>query len=195
MARNFDLSPSKITSLNMNTFPKSKFNLAVYKEKDSIELYESLFSFKVKLREKRNFKWFLTKEKKKIDNYNCQKATTEYGGRKWEAWFTSDIPISEGPYKFSGLPGLIIDLKDSKNSYHFYLIQVQKAPELTEVFYNDYFRKYKEINRVEYFEARENLKNNYVNAAENNGITFRQEDKREIQNRVNKNNNPIELKY
>ena len=62
-------------------------------------------------------------------------------------------------------------------------------------FYNDYFKKYKEINRVEYFEARENLKNNYVNAAENNGITFRQENKREIQNRVNKNNNPIELKY
>ncbi|TVQ90646.1 MAG: GLPGLI family protein [Bacteroidetes bacterium] len=73
-----------------------------------------------------NFDWELTDEKKKYQRYNTQKATTYYGGRFWEAWFTTSLPIMEGPYKFAGLPGLILELVDSDNYYRFSLVSIEK---------------------------------------------------------------------
>ncbi len=64
-------------------------------------------------------KWVIINEKKKFLGYNIQKAVTNYGGRNWVAWFTPDIPINEGPYKFYGLPGLILEIRDSKNHFVF----------------------------------------------------------------------------
>ena len=37
-------------------------------------------------------KWDITSEEKKIGEYNCRKATLEKDGRKWTAWFTTDLP-------------------------------------------------------------------------------------------------------
>ena len=71
-------------------------------------------------------KWNITNEKEKIEIYNTQKATTDFGGRIWTAWFTSEIPIQDGPYKFSGLPGLIIKLDDSQNDYSCILVANKK---------------------------------------------------------------------
>ena len=45
--------------------------------------------------------------KKKIGEYEAQKATTEFGGRQWTVWFTEAIPFPDSTYKFSGL-GLIV---------------------------------------------------------------------------------------
>lgn len=42
--------------------------------------------------EKINFNWILSNESQKIENYNTQKATTDFGGRKWNAWFTTENP-------------------------------------------------------------------------------------------------------
>lgn len=67
--------------------------------------------------EKPNLKWNITSEKQKIGIYQTQKATTDFGGRQWTAWFTSEIPIQDGPYKFSGLPGLIVKLEDSDQDF------------------------------------------------------------------------------
>ncbi|MEG1239213.1 MAG: GLPGLI family protein, partial [Flavobacterium sp.] len=44
--------------------------------------------------------WKISNEKQKIGEYNTQKATAQYGGRTWTAWFSSDIPFQDGPYKF-----------------------------------------------------------------------------------------------
>lgn len=71
--------------------------------------------------EKPNLKWKITTEKEKIEIYNVQKATTNFGGRTWIAWFTSEIPIQDGPYKFSGLPGLIVKLEDSDKNFSWNL--------------------------------------------------------------------------
>jgi GLPGLI family protein len=64
-----------------------------------------------------NLKWQISSEKEKIGVYNTQKATTEFGGRQWTAWFTPEIPIQDGPYKFSGLPGLIVKIEDAGQNY------------------------------------------------------------------------------
>ena len=68
-----------------------------------------------------NFKWAITQEKKKILNYTCTKATTKFRGRQFEAWFTDAIPISNGPWKFCGLPGLIVAVKDLEGIYSYEL--------------------------------------------------------------------------
>ncbi len=63
--------------------------------------------------------WEISTGSKTIMGYNCQRATMEFRGRKYEAWFTTDIPLSYGPWKFHGLPGLILEVTDSKNEYRF----------------------------------------------------------------------------
>lgn len=66
-------------------------------------------------------KWSIHPQTQKIENYNCQKATVKFGGRTWEAWFSKDLPFTDGPYKFHGLPGLIVKLEDQTQSHQFLL--------------------------------------------------------------------------
>ena len=63
--------------------------------------------------------WTITEEKQKILSYNCMKATTSFRGRNYVAWFTSEIPIPNGPWKFGGLPGLILKLSDEEGHFVF----------------------------------------------------------------------------
>lgn len=70
--------------------------------------------------------WNLVKGEKNIFSYSCFKAETNFRGRKFIAWYTKDIPISDGPYKFSGLPGLILEVYDSENNFHYNIIAIIK---------------------------------------------------------------------
>lgn len=72
------------------------------------------------------FPWKILPETVKIGEYNTQKAEVVYGGRTWYAWFTQEIPLQDGPYKFSGLPGLIMKVQDAKGDYSFDLMQTKK---------------------------------------------------------------------
>ena len=56
------------------------------------------------------FSWTLTGEKKVISGYEAQRATWQFRGRSYEAWFTPSIPISAGLNFFGGLFGLILEL-------------------------------------------------------------------------------------
>lgn len=80
-----------------------------------------------------NIDWEILNEYKTIVNYNCRKATAFWKGRKWEVWYTEDIPIQDGPYKFKGLPGLILEVMDSKKDYHFYAKGIRKQYEKIEI--------------------------------------------------------------
>lgn len=70
--------------------------------------------------------WKIEPDKQKIGEYNTQKATTNFGGRNWIAWFSADIPLQEGPYKFHGLPGLIVKLEDTNQSHVMTLVGNKK---------------------------------------------------------------------
>ncbi|PXW09485.1 GLPGLI family protein [Chryseobacterium sp. CBTAP 102] len=82
-----------------------------------------------KISEEARQQWTITDSIKIADNLSLQKATTEFGGRNWIAWFTKDIPMPYGPYKFSGLPGLIMELYDTKKNYYFNVIKSEKIPD------------------------------------------------------------------
>lgn len=64
------------------------------------------------VKEKLNkFQWKLTDGSKKILGYDCRKATTNYRGRDYIAWFTTVLPFKAAPWKFHGLPGVILEVK------------------------------------------------------------------------------------
>lgn len=79
-----------------------------------------------KVKEDKKPEWKILPEKQKIGEYNAQKATTSYGGREWIAWFSTDIPFQDGPYKFYGLPGLIVKLEDTTGSHMMTLVGNKK---------------------------------------------------------------------
>ncbi len=73
--------------------------------------------------------WQILGDTTTILGYQCQKAICDYRGRHFIAWFTTEIPISEGPYKFWGLPGLITRLHDSEKHYNFELLGFHQTQE------------------------------------------------------------------
>ena len=79
------------------------------------------------LKDNREIKWKLESAFAEILGYKVQKATTTFGGRKWIAYFTRDIPFTDGPYKFRGLPGLIVKVADNNNQHIFELMGVKKT--------------------------------------------------------------------
>ena len=68
--------------------------------------------------------WTVCEEFRIIKDYSCQKATTSYMGRDYTAWFTLGIPIPEGPWKFYGLPGMILEVSDSQGHYVFTCVEI-----------------------------------------------------------------------
>ena len=157
-------------------------------------------------------KWNLSNETKQLTGFTVQKATTNFGGRKWTAWFTKEIPFSEGPYKFKGLPGLIVAIEDSQKQYSFSLIKSKKLAEtydtsnFLEVRYGRkplpvsekiYLKKAMEFYNDPLHEDRENLRNGTTKSVDFNGVRYTNASElipliKDEQNYIRKYNNPIE---
>lgn len=73
-----------------------------------VDLYGKRFLIKDSLT---NYNWKLTSETKYIGKFKCHKAEAKINNEHIIAWFTSEIPINQGPGKFWGLPGLILEVK------------------------------------------------------------------------------------
>jgi len=81
-----------------------------------------------KVEQPMKMKWKLVTQKDTvIFGYSCQMARTSYAGRDWLAWYSPQIPLSDGPYKFNGLPGLILKVSDTKNLHCFTLNAIKKV--------------------------------------------------------------------
>lgn len=69
--------------------------------------------------------WQIENEIKKIGNFNCKKATTNFRGHEYTAWFTEDIPVPFGPWKLNGLPGLILEVYDTNKEFFVYFKSIE----------------------------------------------------------------------
>lgn len=72
-------------------------------------------------------KWSFSKGTETICGYTCKKATTTFRGRNWTAWYCPEIQIDNGPWKFNGLPGLILKVEDDKKEHIFEAMQIRKS--------------------------------------------------------------------
>ncbi|TKC08809.1 GLPGLI family protein [Pedobacter frigoris] len=63
-----------------------------------------------------------------LGKYICHKATADYRGTKLIAYYTNEIPVPAGPYKFGGLPGLIVMLYNEGANPHYWLLKKVSYP-------------------------------------------------------------------
>ncbi|MHA7941650.1 GLPGLI family protein [Formosa sp. 3Alg 14/1] len=76
-------------------------------------------------------KWEISEDTKSIGQYTCTKATVMFRGRKYTAWFTTEIPLPYGPWKLQGLPGLILEAYDTDKEVYFYFKSIKYPLETT----------------------------------------------------------------
>ncbi len=74
-----------------------------------------------------DFSWKLLPETDSVLWYPCQKAQTEYRGRVYDAWYCVSMPVDAGPYKFCGLPGLILKVADTAGDYCWEAVGIEKG--------------------------------------------------------------------
>ncbi len=79
-------------------------------------------------------KWGLVDTSSTILGFDCKMAKKRYLGRNYTAWYTTSIPVQDGPLKFGGLPGLIIQLKDELNEVDIYLTDLKPSTEQVRFF-------------------------------------------------------------
>lgn len=92
---------------------KNNLFLVTNRKNDTIEQTSGSDGYRFIIKERiYPFKWVLQNETKMIGKFECKKATTYFRGRNYIAWYSTKIPTDSGPWKFSGLPGLILEVYD-----------------------------------------------------------------------------------
>ncbi len=181
--------------------PETEFHYKIFKDRQTQEIWliEKIFKDKVKYQEPLSLQeWQIKSETSKISGYPVQKATTNFRGREYVAWFTPEIPIPEGPYKFNGLPGFIIDISDDKNHYHFRLTSFKKLQlPVSKILETE---AYKTVSRKDFLKIKDNFKRDPLSAMSGAGIKIgwsgddEANAKRELKEKYDSENNPIELR-
>lgn len=118
--------------------------------------------------DKNTIVWKLGNQTKAICGYVCKEATAEYGGRTWTAWYTTDIPLSFGPWKFVGLPGLVLAISDSEGIHRFEAIQFHQS---NSVIIPAQYPNVLEITKDKFIKAKNNFEENPLANLQKEGIT------------------------
>ena len=155
-------------------------------------VYDSYFSDKFIYNDDEKLNWEITNTKKDISGYNCTLAKTVFAGRSYNAWFTSEIPVSDGPYKFKGLPGLIVKIEDVSKQYSFELESFTKT-KMNFDFDKNIGTK---VSKKEFHKSYNAFKKNFIAQLSHRGIEIDGGASRATQKRVQKSrNNEIEISY
>ena len=92
--------------------------------------------------------WQVGDSTRMVLGYECVMATAAYHGRIWTVWFAPEIPVHNGPWKFDGLPGLILEAADDLGQYRFTATGIQQTDE--------------ETSRIDYLKARRSFMDNPI---------------------------------
>jgi len=191
------------------SFPDSSMKIIYVVEKNSdgvIYFYtpNHMANPVLKVKDDRKINWKISDKKESILGYIAQKATANFAGREWTAWFTNELPISDGPYKFQGLPGLILKVYDKTNTHSFEIISIEKQKS-NYVVLNDYtYKEGKQITLNEYEKiSKKSDLERYRDKAFTGDIIFKSNEEKQnflknldikIKESKIHDNNPIELK-
>lgn len=94
--------------------------------------------------------WQLADDTCTILGYHCAKATADFKGRHWTAWYSEDIPLDYGPWKLIGLPGLILKAADATGQYSFAAIGLERIGGKEAVTLVDQAKKYELVTQKQY---------------------------------------------
>lgn len=165
------------------------FQERIIRKNGITNIYITIADTKIRYQEKVELKWVLYSETKVINGIKCQMAAANKYGRRWIAYFSKDYPQSLGPYKFTGLPGLIFELYDTRDDYHFTLSKIEKNSEDFDFNLNEF----KNFPKNKYLKAKYNMEFTMAAFPDMEG-----EDQRYFQSILDKlkkmHNNPLELK-
>lgn len=78
--------------------------------------------------------WKLAEGDTVIADYHCKKALTSLWGRDYIAWYAPELDLPYGPYKFSGLPGLIFMVVDTRDNHKFTLSGLEKVTQYSPIY-------------------------------------------------------------
>ncbi len=174
----------------MRTKKNSRFKFNILKTPENLVILDKIFTDQFVYFEKADIKWELFNEKKEINGFTCQKAICFFAGRMYIAWYTIEVPTPEGPYKFKGLPGLIVSIQDNKKHYAFEMTELKKHIELFSID----TQGIAVVEKAAFFKARENFKKSFVSQLESRGLSISGDEN--LKKRIKKNrNNNIEISY
>jgi GLPGLI family protein len=134
--------------------------------------------------------WQIGQQTDTLVGYPVQEATCTLGGREWTAWFTPAIPYSDGPYKFHGLPGLILKVYDARKQFVFEFLSanIPAEPTMIELVERDYIT----TTREKFMKASAASRNNITSRMSETGVDM--ETQQKAARIMDRRNNPIELK-
>ncbi|SFI41757.1 GLPGLI family protein [Halpernia frigidisoli] len=137
--------------------PQYQYEILVNKRE--INFYDSILNTEIGYSEPNKMSWTLEKEYKNILGVKCQKATLAKYGRKWIAFFSMNYPFPFGPYKFNGLPGLILEVHDLDNEFNFTAVEIK-------TFKKDYpiskVINVKKFSKDDFLKAKNNLESDFT---------------------------------
>lgn len=180
----------------------NQINFEIFKRQDRIEVYEPLNGLPLEINNKlytyseptESFRWQIHGDTVTISGMLCQKATIDWGGRHWVAWFTSEIPINNGPYKFQGLPGLIVSIADDRGFFAFSFVsinQTQKHLNAFRVLRPDL--EVISVTKQEFYKRRRYLRENMYEIALASGSIMTEKHRQYAEEVKKKDNNHIEV--
>lgn len=187
----------------LNQAPETEFHYKIFKNYQDNELILAEIITVDKWRYKyiqdlNMIDWEIQPEKKEILGFSAQKAIGSFAGRNYVAWFAPQLPFSDGPYKFNGLPGLILEISDLEDHYHFSLISFQELEKPVGKLLN--LDNYKVVSQEELDQFRDDHNRDPLGAYKNAGVKFgfrNKEDeaktRKALYEKYKKRNNPIEL--
>ncbi|GAA4166092.1 hypothetical protein GCM10022217_39250 [Chryseobacterium ginsenosidimutans] len=181
--------------------PKTGLSFTIVQSNENTQYFRSAGMILLTYKEPVIKNWKLVDETKVINTINCKKAEVTSKGRNWIAWYSPEIPFPYGPYKFSGLPGLIIKITDDKGDFDFELVKSVPNSQLKGKLVNIKKSRYTEAVETTQTKLKQAVRNAETNAAgvlASYGTTIikgqemlRQKEIQKEENR--KYENPIEL--
>ena len=96
--------------------------------------------------------WTMGDSTRQVLGYTCQQATADFRGRRWTAWFAMDIPVSDGPWKLGGLPGLILEAYDEGQQHIFTAVGLERVKDEPIIFNqkDGHNRRFEPTNRLDF---------------------------------------------
>lgn len=114
------------------------------------------------------FEWEISRDTKAMFGYSCIKATCKFRGREYVAYFTRELPFKAAPWKFHGLPGVVLEVysKDGQFKWTSKTLEIRTYKLMNDLPYHDN----KEIDLAQYIEILKDRNKRYIEIIKKNKV-------------------------